>query len=201
MQWQTLINADIQAFIRNNDSTDTAKLALNKNLPEPRTLILDQIKSRQKAARKMPNWLEIENIIFPSPATIEQASSEPAAIYKASLTSGKNFIDLTGGSGIDSFALASRFESGHIIERDPETAAILAHNAFQFGFKHLHIHTGNAEDILPALPAADLVYIDPQRRNTGAKGLYKLAECSPSIVDLMPILTKKTKILLIKKRF
>ena len=198
MNWQTLLDPAIQTFIRDHENADPAQLALNKNLPEPRALILDQIKARQKARRKMPDWLEIPNLILPAASIMEQASSTATAIYKASLITGKTFIDLTGGSGIDSLAFARHFTSGHIIERDPECAARLQHNAKQFGFPHITIHTGNAEDILLSLPKADLITIDPERRNAARHGIYKLEDCSPNITSLLPLLAQKADRVMIK---
>jgi len=48
---------------------------------------------------------------FPEAKYLEQASSEIAAKYKAGLVRGQNFLDLTGGTGIDIYYLSRSFAS------------------------------------------------------------------------------------------
>ncbi|MGB0720744.1 MAG: class I SAM-dependent methyltransferase, partial [Bdellovibrionales bacterium] len=139
---------DIRNFIRQNETADIAALALKKppdpNWPYPH--ILDQIKARQKAKTKIPQWLDNDDIIFPQPDVIEQASSSATANYKASLVTGKSFCDLTGGAGVDSWALLqSGFERGAIIDANPKTAKVLQHNFKALTTKDVHVHPVRAE--------------------------------------------------------
>lgn len=188
----------IRAFIEANKAADIKALALSKSVPQPRAFILDQIKARQKAALKLPHWAAHDNIIYPPADIIEQASSFATATYKTSLVSGHNFADLTAGSGADSFALAQNFRQGHCIERDETLAEILSHNAAILSSTPLEIHCASAEEFIRAMPEIDCAYIDPQRRNTSQRGLYKLTDCSPNIIELLPHLKDKAKTILIK---
>lgn len=196
----TLCRDDIQDFIQQNLNADVSDLALKKP-PDPEwpyTAILNQIKSRQKAIKKLPELSSIPGILFPEPDVIEQCSSEATATYKASLVSGASFIDLTGGAGIDSFALAKRFKAGHIIECAPDSAAALRHNLSTLKHTHVHVHLGNSEVLIETLPQCDTIFIDPQRRDQSQKGKFDLKQCSPNILDILPKLKKHNAKILLK---
>ncbi|MCD8496915.1 MAG: class I SAM-dependent methyltransferase [Alphaproteobacteria bacterium] len=199
-RFRSLLSPEVQAFIRAHEGDDIAALALKKP-PEPDWPyrdMLEQIKSRRKAADKLAAWLDIPGFLFPAPDTVEQASSLATARYKAGLVKAHRFTDLTGGSGADSWICAEKGASGIVIERNPESAALLAHN-----FKLTHpgrvkVMTGNAEDILPTLPRTDLILIDPQRREGSKRGIFRLADGSPHILELLPALRDKTRYVLLK---
>lgn len=197
---EALKRPDIRQFIMDHARDDPAVLALKKPpAPDwPYRAVLEQIRARQKAAGKLAEWLEIPGLIFPAPDTVEQASSLATARYKAGLVKAGRFIDLTGGAGADSWALAESGASGIVIERDPESAARLAHN---FALTHpgrIEVMAGAAEDILPGLPRADLILLDPQRRDSGRRGLFRLTDGSPDILELLPLLREKAPAVLLK---
>jgi hypothetical protein len=197
---QALLDPAIRHFIAANGQADVAMLAL-KGPPDsawPFPLILDQIAARQKAARKLPGWLETEGVIFPAPGLIEQASSEATARYKASLVMGESFADLTAGSGVDSLALLHRFRHGIAVERDPHSAALLRHNLPLLGGAHCDIRQSAAEDALPHLPPCDLLYLDPQRRDAQKRGLFRFEDASPNVFALLPQMLAKAPAVLIK---
>lgn len=201
MSWQALLNPDIRAFLNKHADADPKTLALKKWPDDkwPKALILDQIKARQKAAKKIPNWLnQHPDLILPPSDIIEQASSTATARYKASLASGKTFTDLTGGAGIDSWAFIHNFNHADIVEQTVEAAEILKHN---FALTHPNtatIHTQTAETYAQIMQPADCLYIDPERRTTQRRGIYKLEECSPNVIDLLPILETKAQTIIIK---
>lgn len=195
-----LLDPAVQDFILAREGADVAALALKKP-PDPHwpwREMLEQIKSRQKAARKLPFWLSVPGLIFPAPDTVEQASSEATSRYKAALLKASNFIDLTGGSGADSTACALFAESGIVIEKDPESANILAHNMGLLHPGKLKVITGAAEDVLPALPQTALVILDPQRREGVKRGIFRLEDGAPNIIELLPLLRTKTRFVLLK---
>ena len=200
--WQNLSNPDIQNFIAAHAKDDVRNLALKKSPhPDwPYSLIMDQIKSRQKAAIKMPSWLAVSNIIFPPSDIIEQASSEATARYKSSLVSGKSFTDLTGGSGLDSAVILDKFETARIIDLNPDNAAIIAHNIALLSDKNVTVENTSAEAFIQTMQPTDLALIDPQRREnkSGKRGLYKFEDCSPNIFDLLPTLKNKAQHIMIK---
>lgn len=200
--WQALCDPDIQAFIQHNAQEDPAKLALAAwpNPTWPRTLILDQIKARQKAQKKAPEWTQTHGVIFPSPSILEQASSTATARYKASLCTGNTAIDLTGGCGIDSWALTHHFTTLHTVEHTQDAAQHLAHNLATLNPHHTTtVHHDTAEHFITHFNGhADLIYIDPQRRTTNKKGFFQFDACTPNIIELLPTLCEKANTIIIK---
>ncbi|MEN9957894.1 MAG: hypothetical protein RLZZ474_138, partial [Bacteroidota bacterium] len=77
-------------FIQDHLQHDASRIALSaKKYP-----LLDikklagQIQARQKLADKMPIWTADEAICFPQQISLEQASSEATALFKATLVNG-----------------------------------------------------------------------------------------------------------------
>lgn len=199
--WKDLLNPDIKAFIRDNQSADVRDLALKKPPDSgwPYPLILDQIKARQKAVVKIPAWLEQDDIIFPPSHILEQASSAATASYKGRLCDGKTFVDLTGGAGIDSFAFLNCFEHGSIVDHDKNASDCIEYNAKCFGLRNkVSVSLSSAEDFVKLMASVDLVFIDPQRRKEARKGLYRFEDCSPDILSLLPVLRKKAQTVMVK---
>jgi hypothetical protein len=198
--WKALNITEIIDFVRKQEESDVAALGLKKP-PDPAwpwPLVLRQIKARQKAKIKMPSWLGRNEVIFPAPDLIEQASSETTARYKASLASGNILTDLTAGTGADFLALLENFQKGIAVEQDTETSEILNHNLKILTKKSFEIQNAKAEDAVKNLPFSDLVYLDPQRRTDRRKGLFRLSDCSPDILSLLPALREKAGIIMLK---
>lgn len=206
MDWQRLSDPDISKFIRENANSDVAALALKKppGADWPYLLILDQIKVRQKARVKSPLLYATDGFLFPSASVFEQSSSWACALYKASLFHGKTFVDLTSGSGADSFAIAQHFSEVILVDADENNTNLLHHNAAilkengvtkgNVAVQHVH-----AESFIQSMPDnTDLVYIDPQRRNDTQRGIFDLSKCSPDLLAVLPILLQKSKIVLLK---
>lgn len=201
MDFQTLLDPETQKFIAAHEKDDVAKLALAP-LPDQnwdRSAILNQIKARQKAVSKIPQWLEHKDIVLPQPHVIEQASSFATAHYKASLLENcKVFADLTGGTGIDTYAFANRFEQGICVEKNPDTAALLRHNLAILTGDKVEVICDDAQKYIDNMPDVDIAFIDPQRRDEKAKGKFKFEDCSPNIIELLPTLKNKAKRIIIK---
>ncbi len=199
--WQKLSNPDIQNFIHEHENADIRDLALktSPNPAWPYPLILDQIKARQKAKIKIPEWLNHEEIIFPPADTLEQASSSATARYKANLFKGKTFADLTGGAGIDSWAMLKNFGHATIIDNNKNASSRIEYNMGVLGFKNKAIvHTADAEDFITSMDKTDLILIDPQRRDSSKKGLYALEDCSPNVLNLLSTLKEKSSTIVLK---
>ncbi|PCJ03199.1 MAG: hypothetical protein COB14_00245 [Alphaproteobacteria bacterium] len=205
MGWQKLLQLDVQQFIKNHECDDVRSLAL-KTPPDPSwpySLILDQIKVRQKARLKSLELYETHGIIFPINDVYEQASSSACAAYKASLVNGERFVDLTAGSGADAYAFAKRFKSGVLVERDEACAALLEHNVDVLDKVYkaageLTVHHGDAAAYVQGMSDVDFAFIDPQRREGGRKGIYDLSACSPDIISLLPVLKSKAQRVIVK---
>lgn len=193
--WRVLLEPDIQKFIAEHESADVAALAL-KHRVDP--VVLDQIKVRQKAKVKSPDFYDTRGFIFPLNEIYEQASSRACAAYKTSLVSGEGFVDLTAGSGADAFHISKRFEHSVLVERDACCAALLEYNSEVLNLQNIEIKQGNAEEILDQIYPVDLIYIDPQRRENSKRGLYDFSACSPDVISLLPSLKAKAHRVMIK---
>ena len=201
MNIEQILHIEIQDFIAENLSSDSTKLALKKNpfAEVNYTEIINQIVSKKKAKDKLPTWFLTENIIYSEKISIEQTSSELTAKYKASLVSGKNLIDCTGGFGIDDYYFAQQFESVTHCEINPELSKIVQHNFKQLKAENITCISGDSYDILKQLNQRfDCIYIDPSRRNDAKGKVFLLADCLPNVVDLQEFYYQFSDTILIK---
>jgi protein-L-isoaspartate O-methyltransferase len=112
-------------------------------------------------AKKLPRWAEIDGIIAPPSISMEQCSSEKAALYKREVIQrlfpqgGNEMTDLTGGFGVDFSTLALTFKHGTYVEQNEDLCRIARHNFPLLGVKAVDVVNGVAEEILPTLPPQD----------------------------------------------
>jgi hypothetical protein len=83
------------------------------------------------------------------------------------------------------------------IEPDESLLQIVQHNHRTLGSSNISYHHTRAEDFLDSSWKADLVFIDPSRRNKGQK-VFKLSDCEPDVTALYKSIFEKTEHLLIK---
>ncbi|MBR5150242.1 MAG: SAM-dependent methyltransferase, partial [Bacteroidaceae bacterium] len=140
---------------------------------------VQQIEGWQHAVAKLPEWAATEGILYPPRLSMEQCSSEPTALYKASIMAGGSFADMTGGFGIDCSYISRNFLRGFFIERSEELCKIAAHNFSLLGLHHIEVLNGNSEEKLPTLPSLDWISIDPARRDIVGKKVVALSDCEP----------------------
>ena len=178
--------------------------------------MVQQEEGRARLRDKLPTLVEQADWWFPPRLACEQCSSELTATYKTALIRqhythspslcregrGGSFIDLTGGYGIDSFYLSAFATEAHYVEQDPELCRIAAHN-FARTRPHLQVHNTTAEEFLRTLPDANkennvLIYLDPARRDTHGGKVFRIEDCTPNIIDLLPLLQQKSTVLMIK---
>jgi hypothetical protein len=189
-----LLRPEIQQFIRDHEHHDPFSLALKLKIfsSEEARIIVQQVHSRQKARLKMPEWYQKEGIVFPPPLSLEQASSEITARYKATVFGkGNLLLDLTGGTGIDSYFLNGSFSKCVFVEQDSHLVKLAEHN-FSLTEKKFGMNLGKAEDFLLHFNGvADVIYLDPSRR-TGRK-VIRLSDSEPDPVKLRNQLLQKSK--------
>ncbi|QED36977.1 class I SAM-dependent methyltransferase [Antarcticibacterium arcticum] len=198
---KALLLPEVQEFIRKNLKIDLSKLIL-KGSPFPHVSVQEiaaQINGMRRAEKKLPTWFNAEGIIFPPNINLEQTSSEITAKYKASLVSGKEMTDLTGGFGIDSFFFAERFEKLTHCELDPELSKIASHNFKVLGRNNIHTFAGDGIAFLKDSPQKiDLIYLDPARRDDYGGKVFLLEQCTPDVPGNMELLFDRSNKLLIK---
>ena len=191
----------VQEFINKNWNTDIMSVLLQKPLFEgisQRELAI-QLESKKKAKNKLPTWFETEGIYYPPKLHIEQSSSEITAQYKASLVAGKQLLDMTGGFGVDSYFFSKRMDAVLHCEINPELSAIAKHNFDQFNTKHVQCRaTDGGRFLMESKQTYDWIFIDPSRRNTSKGKVFLLADSEPGVPELLPILFKRAKKILLK---
>ena len=123
------MNEITKQFIRENLNADVPTLALKKApVGTDVSLALRQIAARQLLQKKVLQWAENEDLLFPVHLSIEQCSSEASAKYKAEQIEGQGFADLTGGLGVDTYYISQHFQQTDYVERQSELCDLAKHN-------------------------------------------------------------------------
>ena len=162
---------------------------------------LQQVEGRERTADKLPTFATIPDWWYPVRLSCEQCSSELTARYKAQIVNGKcqngQCLDLTGGYGVDTYFLSEHFEHTDYIEQNEELCRIAAHN---FSLQHLdiRIHNATAEEFLKRAGQYDLIFLDPARRDSHGAKVFRLEDCTPNVVELLPALLSHGKQLMLK---
>jgi hypothetical protein len=210
-------------FIREHAEADVRQLALQgtKNPEVDLSFALDQIAGRQKAKTKLPSWAAIDGIIYPPHLSMEQCSSEQTARYKRCLVMGDgcwlndkktegsgtvSFVDLTGGFGVDFAFIASAINqhltpiTQHLIyiERQAPLCAISSENFKLLGLNHIEVVCADGVEYLHQLDHADLIFLDPARRDDHGGRTYGIADCTPNVLELRDELLQKADRVMLK---
>ena len=196
------LSAEELRFIEEHERDDIRDLALRKSLFEGKDapFLLSQIAGRKTAKNKIPSWYANPQIVYPQHVSVEQASSETTAAYKASLLSGNHgrLIDLTGGLGVDFVAMLAHFDEGVYVESNEELCRVAAYNFGVLGIENVTIENTSAGDYLSRNPQADLIYLDPSRRDSTGRKTFRIEDCQPNVSELMPMLASASPRILIK---
>lgn len=193
-------STNTSTFIQENKEKSLSEVALmlGKHPELPKEFIINQINGMQRAKKKLPAFYNNDKIVYPSPLSLEQCSSEETAIYKSSLVEGDSMIDLTGGFGVDSYYFSKKFDKAHYVEPNPALFKVVNDNFKQLSANNIKTHLATAEEFIDKWDEkVDLVYIDPSRRDE-SKRVFKLEECTPNIVALLPAILSFTNKVLIK---
>lgn len=203
---QKLLQKRVQEFIRQHANDDEQKLLLRQQtiFDVPASAIAWQIAGRRKAKIKIPIYYNTANIVYPPGVNLEQSSSEQTAAFKASVLSEQSsatssLIDLTGGFGIDSYFFSKKFDRVTYVEPNSELLDYAKHNHSELGCKNIRHLNSTAEEFLESLTeAVDCFYIDPSRRSSSNNKVFKLSDCEPNVITLLPGIFKRANYLMIK---
>jgi len=126
------------------------------------------------------------------------------------------FVDLTGGYGVDTYFLSECFDHTDYVEQNAELCRIAEHN-FALSRKvptgtpinvesqklSITVHNCTAEEFLQqsgltatrsyseaghSLSGYSLIFLDPARRDSHGGEVFRLADCTPNVVALLPSL-------------
>lgn len=199
-------------FIQQYRSDDVRQLAfLASKYPEVDAVFaLDQIRGWQIAQTKLPRWAAVDGLQYPPHLSMEQCSSEPTADYKAvvahrlaseSLRTNEKalFVDITGGFGVDFSYIASALDIKAVyVERNEVLCNLARHNFPLLGLDKAEVVCGDGEEYAKKLERATMVYIDPARRDEHGARTYGIEDCTPNILELLPMLMQKTDYVVVK---
>ena len=188
-------------YIRLHLDDDIRQLALRgtKDPEVDLAFALQQIDGHKRAKEKLPSWAAIEGLVYPPHLSMEQCSSERTARYKAEVAgSGELFVDLTAGFGVDASFIAQGFQRAVCVELQPELCAISSANFKLLGLHQIKVVNGNGQDYLHTMPSADLVFIDPARRDEHGGRTYGITDCTPNVLEIINELLTKAQRVMIK---
>jgi THUMP domain-like/Conserved hypothetical protein 95 len=190
-----LKSAEAQHIIADNLATDPSLFAL-KNKHKAAATLATQIKYLQRSKSKLPSFYAVKAII--PPLAFEQCSSERAASAKD--FSGTRCLDLTCGLGVDSLHFSKSFQQVASIERNVVLAETVRYNLGLMNIHNIEVINTSAEDFVHnyAGEPFDLIYIDPARRDGGGRKIFLPEDCEPNFVELLPILQKIGRKIVIK---
>ena len=163
--------------------------------------MLQQVEGRERTADKLPTFASIEDWWYPVRLSCEQCSSELTARYKALLVQGTcsngKCLDLTGGYGVDTYFLSEHFAHTDYVEQNEELCRIAAHNfyvqrgsneQYQSTKGSISVHNSTAEEFLLSEGRYDLIFLDPARRDSHGGKVFRMEDCAPNVVELLPSL-------------
>ena len=217
---------EFEQFLLDHASDDTNRLLLGRaKWPSIDMDIAGHtIEGRRRIRTKVPQWYGIPTLHYPTRLCTEQCSSAATARYKATLaarilsqfpgtmpatraedhscTRRGRIADLTGGLGVDAWAFASVAAEVLHNEMDPALSEAVRHNFKVLGldnvtFRNACIEPDTVGAVLDGFHP-DLVFMDPARRASDGHKVFRLEDCQPDILQLLPELSSLCHHLLLK---
>ena len=175
-----MINEQTWDFIRQHAADDVRKLALQgtKDAAVDLSMALQQIAGRQTALKKLPSWAAVERVLYPPHLNMEQCSSEQTARF-------------------DFYWMSQGFKQRYYVERNAELCELVEHN-FRTLEHSCSVCCCDTATYLPTVPHADVVFLDPARRNEHGGRTYDIKDCTPNILELLPLLMEKADKVILK---
>ena len=198
-------------FILAHDGDDLGQLALARERfageVEDFDLALTTLEVRRKLRDKVPEWYAVPALCYPLRLSGEQCSSSAAARYKARVALSASgtairLADLTGGLGVDSWAFAQVFGQVLYNEMRLELAAAAPANFRKLGADNISVRNrelrpGQVADVLDGF-TPDILFLDPARRSEDGRKVFRLEDCQPDVLQLLPELLSACPLLLLK---
>ncbi|MEL6536297.1 MAG: hypothetical protein AAFQ98_12850 [Bacteroidota bacterium] len=192
----------VQDWLQAHAYLEPSQIALQKSpfgeRISPKNLA-QQLFGWQKAKTKLPTYHSTPGIAYPPALSMEQCSSEQTARWKSQFLKGNLLVDLTAGLGVDSFFLGENFAQLVAVEQQAPLAELAQHNLGLLRKNPFQVHQQIAENYLSTTPPrADWIYLDPARRDAQGGKVFRLADCTPNVVTLLPQLLRYSQHILLK---
>ncbi|MDD2245370.1 MAG: class I SAM-dependent methyltransferase [Dysgonamonadaceae bacterium] len=196
------LSSEQKQFILNHENENVSFLALHSSTfkGKEKQFVLAQIAGRQISKNKIPTFYNNFDIIYPIHLSLEQASSEETAKYKASLFNERRklFVDLTGGLGVDFMFLSRCFDESIYVEKNIILSELAEHNFNLLGLENYTVINSEAEIIINEIRKASLIFLDPARRDNDGRKVFQIEDCSPNLISIKDLLLDKSDEVLIK---
>lgn len=197
------INQDFRDFVERHSQEDPARLKLHFSGKDPgfdMDFALLQIECRRKGRGKLDRFLSHPDFLFADRLSAEQSSDLAVAGFHRTLAAGtETVVDLTAGLGADALSIAGDCRRVTAIELVPLKAEVLRHNASVLGLERVDVVCADCMEWLRGFrERADLMFIDPARRDGAGKRTYAFRDCAPDIASNLPLVMERCRRLLVK---
>jgi 16S rRNA G966 N2-methylase RsmD len=193
---------EIIALTNSIEITDIQQFILSNPLQLPSDKlknVASQWLFHEKLAQKVPTWATSKVVFHPPSVSIEQASSEQTARWKATTFKTHRLLDLTGGMGIDSYFFSKECETVVTLEQNTQLAEITAFNFCALEATNATVLPENAVSFLEKTTERfDLIYLDPARRDVQQKKVFLIEDCEPNVLKIKELAFMKSQKMLIK---
>ena len=188
-------------------------------------LALTTLEVRRKLRSKVPEWYAVPSLRYPLRVSGEQCSSPETARYKAAVAAAAvsaaavasvassasveasagrvwSIADLTGGLGVDAWAFAQVASRVLYNEMRPELADAARRNFSALGLENVQVSCrelvpGNVSEVLGGF-RPDVLFLDPARRASDGRKVFRLEDCQPDVLQLLPELLDACSHVLLK---
>ena len=193
----------------------------------PPHISMEQCSSEQTALYKAElaeRWLESQNSKIPEFPTENAdaskfAENEGTCEHKRKLTetdtdvNGAEFVDLTGGFGVDFSYIAARLGVKSVyVERQAHLCEVAKENFKLLGLENAVVKNGDGVEVLHSLAEASdaegtsggrksrikLLFIDPARRDGAGNKVVSLQDCTPDVTLLQDKMLSCADVIIIK---
>lgn len=159
-------------------------------------LLADRVDILQRAKCKLPTYYSARAVF--SRIAMEQSSSEAVAASRG-YSGGCLAVDLTCGLGVDSLALAAHYKKVISVEIDASRAKDARNNFSLMGVSNVEVLNMSAENFISGFEGvADVIFVDPARRDKEGRRLYDIKMTQPDVVSMLPTLMEHCRELFVK---
>ena len=151
-------------------------------------------------SRKTPNPENEENskiCEFPTESAVGSkfAKNEGTCDFHEEI----DFVDLTGGFGVDFSYIAARLGvKAMYVERQAHLCEAAKENFERLGVENAEVKNGDGVEVLHSLSHLSLLFIDPARRDDAGNKVVSLQDCTPDVTQLQDEMLEKADFVIIK---
>lgn len=110
-----------------------------------------------------------------------------------------DFVDLTGGFGVDFSYIAARLGvKAMYVERQAHLCEAAKENFERLGVENAEVKNGDGVEVLHSLSHLSLLFIDPARRDDAGNKVVSLQDCTPDVTQLQDEMLEKADFIIIK---